>query len=192
MLYYLFEFLEKQYELAGAGLFQYISFRSALAFVFSLLISTIYGRRIIDKLRHLQIGESVRDLGLQGQKEKTGTPTMGGVIIILATVIPVLLFAKLDNVYIIILLVTTLWMGLIGFVDDYIKIFKKDKDGLKGRFKILGQVSLGIFVGCMLYFSPQVVIKEKIQKAAVQTELQTIGRCGIVQRNRRNKRKHTP
>ena len=161
MLYYLFEFLEKQYELAGAGLFQYISFRSALAFVFSLLISTIFGRRIIDKLGRLQIGESVRDLGLKGQKEKTGTPTMGGVIIILATVLPVLLFAKLDNVYIIILLVTTLWMGLIGFVDDYIKVFKKDKDGLKGRFKILGQVSLGIFVGCMLYFSPQVVIKQK-------------------------------
>ncbi len=174
MLYYLFEFLEKQYELAGAGLFQYISFRSALAFVFSLLISTIYGRRIIDKLRRLQIGESVRDLGLEGQKEKTGTPTMGGVIIILATILPVLLVAKLDNVYIIILLVTTIWMGLIGFVDDYIKVFKKDKDGLKGRFKILGQVSLGIFVGCMLYFSPSVVIKEKNPNAAiVQTELQT-------------------
>jgi len=173
MLYYLFEFLEKQYELAGAGLFQYISFRSALAFVFSLLISTIYGRRIIDKLRRLQIGESVRDLGLEGQKEKTGTPTMGGIIIILATVLPVLLFAKLDNVYIIILLVTTLWMGLIGFVDDYIKVFKKDKDGLKGRFKILGQVSLGIFVGCMLYFSPQVVIKEKnLNAQVIQTELQ--------------------
>jgi len=173
MLYYLFEFLEKQYELTGAGLFQYYSFRSALAFVFSLLISTIFGRRIIDKLRRLQIGESVRDLGLEGQKEKTGTPTMGGVIIILATVLPVLLFAKLDNVYIIILLVTTLWMGLIGFVDDYIKIFKKDKDGLKGRFKILGQVSLGVFVGCMLYFSPQVVIKEKNPSAQIgQTELQ--------------------
>ena len=174
MLYYLFEFLEKQYELAGAGLFQYISFRSALAFVLSLLISTIFGRRIIDKLRRLQIGESVRDLGLEGQKEKTGTPTMGGIIIILATILPVLLFAKLHNTYIILLIVTTLWMGLIGFIDDYIKIFKKDKDGLKGRFKILGQVSLGIFVGCMLYFSPQVVIKEKNPIAqVVQTELQT-------------------
>lgn len=173
MLYYLFEFLEEQYQLAGAGLFQYYSFRSALAFVFSLLISTIYGRRIIDKLRRLQIGESVRDLGLEGQKEKTGTPTMGGVIIILATVVPVLLFAKLDNIYIIILLVTVLWMGLIGFVDDYIKVFKEDKDGLKGRFKILGQVSLGIFVGCMLYFSPTVVVKEKNRTAQVQTEFQT-------------------
>lgn len=174
MLYYLFEFLEKQYELAGAGLFQYITFRSALAFVFSILISTIFGRRIIDKLRRLQIGESVRDLGLDGQKEKAGTPTMGGIIIILATVIPVLLVAKLDNVYIIILLVSTIWMGLIGFVDDYIKVFKKDKDGLKGRFKILGQVGLGVFVGCMLYFSPSVNVKEKKRLPAnVQTELQT-------------------
>lgn len=173
MLYYLFEFLEKQYQLAGAGLFQFYSFRSALAFVFSLLISTIYGRRIIDKLRRLQIGESVRDLGLEGQKEKSGTPTMGGVIIILATVVPVLLFAKLGNIYIIILLVTTIWMGLIGFVDDYIKVFKENKDGLKGRFKILGQVCLGIFVGCMLYFSPTVVVKEKIRTAEVQTEFQT-------------------
>ncbi len=174
MLYYLFEFLEKHYELAGAGLFQYISFRSALAFVFSLLFSTIFGRRIIDKLRSLQIGESVRDLGLEGQKEKAGTPTMGGIIIILATLLPVLLVAKLDNIYIIILLVTTLWMGLIGFLDDYIKVFKKDKDGLKGRFKILGQVSLGIFVGCMLYFSPQVVVKEKIESPqVVQADLQT-------------------
>lgn len=168
MLYYLFEFLEKQYELAGAGLFQYITFRSALAFVFSILISTIFGRRIIDKLRSLQIGESVRDLGLAGQKEKAGTPTMGGIIIILATVIPVLLVAKLDNVYIIILLVSTLWMGLIGFIDDYIKVFKKDKDGLKGRFKILGQVGLGIFVGCMLYFSDSVTVKEKKQLPAQQ------------------------
>ncbi|MDJ0645845.1 MAG: phospho-N-acetylmuramoyl-pentapeptide-transferase [Flavobacteriaceae bacterium] len=174
MLYYLFEFLEKQYELAGAGLFQYISFRSAAAFVFSILISTIFGRRIIDKLRRLQIGESVRDLGLEGQKEKAGTPTMGGVIIILATVIPVLLFADLGNVYIIILMVSTLWMGLIGFIDDYIKVFKKDKEGLKGRFKILGQVGLGVFVGCMLYFSPSVVVKEKKQlPTAVQVELQT-------------------
>ncbi len=174
MLYYLFEYLEKHYELAGAGLFQYISFRSALAFVFSILISTIFGRRIIDKLRRLQIGESVRDLGLEGQKEKAGTPTMGGVIIILATVIPVLLLAELSNVYIIILLVSTLWMGLIGFLDDYIKVFKKDKDGLKGRFKVLGQVGLGIFVGCMLYFSPSVVVKEKKQLPThTQVQLQT-------------------
>ena len=176
MLFYLFEFLEKQYQLPGAGLFQYISFRSALAFVFSLLISTIFGRRIIDKLRRLQVGETVRDLGLEGQAQKGGTPTMGGVIIILATLLPVLLLAKLDNVYIIILIVTTIWMGLIGFVDDYIKVFRKDKDGLKGRFKILGQVTLGIFVGTVLYFSPQVVIKEKMvnsQIEQIQTQLLT-------------------
>ncbi|WP_298366337.1 phospho-N-acetylmuramoyl-pentapeptide-transferase [uncultured Lutibacter sp.] len=162
MLYYLFDFLERQYDLAGAGLFQYISFRSALAFIGSLLISTIYGKQIISFLQRKQVGESVRDLGLDGQVEKAGTPTMGGVIIILATLIPVLLLSKLDNVYIIILLVTTVWMGAIGFVDDYIKIFKKNKDGLKGRFKVLGQVTLGLFVGAMLFFHPDVTMKEKL------------------------------
>ena len=162
MLYYLFEYLESHYNLPGASLFQYISFRSAMAFLISLLISTIYGKRIINYLQLKQVGEAVRDLGLEGQAEKAGTPTMGGIIIILATLIPVLLFAQIDNVYIIILLVTTVWMGMIGFVDDYIKIFKKDKKGLKGRFKILGQVSLGIFVGAMLYFHPSVTMKEKL------------------------------
>jgi len=167
MLYYLFEFLDQNTNLPGTGLFQYISVRSALAFAFSLLISTIYGRKIIDKLRNLQVGESVRDLGLEGQIQKQGTPTMGGLIIILATLIPVFLFAKLDNIYIIILIVTTLWMGTIGFIDDYIKVFKKNKEGLKGRFKIVGQVGLGIFVGLMLYFNPDVVIKEKIGRGEV-------------------------
>lgn len=162
MLYYLFEYLENHYNLTGAGLFQYISFRSALAFIVSLLFSTIYGKRIINYLQRKQVGESVRDLGLVGQVEKAGTPTMGGVIIILATLIPVLLFAKIENVYIITLVVTTLWMGAIGFVDDYIKIFKKDKEGLKGKFKILGQVTLGIFVGAMFYFHPGVTMKEKL------------------------------
>ena len=162
MLYYLFEYLENHYNLTGAGLFQYISFRSALAFIISLLFSTIYGKRIINYLQRKQVGESVRDLGLVGQVEKAGTPTMGGIIIILATLIPVLLFAKIDNVYIIILVITTLWMGTIGFIDDYIKIFKEDKGGLKGRFKILGQVTLGIFVGAMLYFHPGVTMKEKL------------------------------
>ena len=162
MLYYLFEYLGNEYDFPGAGLFQYISFRSAMAFGLSLLISTIYGRKVIDKLRRLQIGESVRDLGLEGQKEKSGTPTMGGIIIILATIIPVLLFAQLDNIYIIILIVTTIWMGFIGFIDDYIKVFKKNKEGLKGRFKIIGQITLGIFVGSMLYFNPDVVVKEKL------------------------------
>jgi len=162
MLYYLFEYLENHYNLAGAGLFQYISFRSALAFIVSLLFSTIYGKRIINYLQQKQVGESVRDLGLEGQVEKAGTPTMGGIIIILATLIPVLLFAQIDNVYIVILVITTLWMGAIGFLDDYIKIFKKDKAGLKGRFKILGQVTLGIFVGAMFYFHPSITMKEKL------------------------------
>jgi phospho-N-acetylmuramoyl-pentapeptide-transferase len=162
MLYYLFDFLENHYNIPGANLFQYISFRSAMAFIFSLGISTIYGKRIINYLQRKQVGESVRDLGLEGQVEKAGTPTMGGVIIILATIIPVLLFAEIDNVYIVTLLVTTVWMGAIGFIDDYIKIFKDDKDGLKGRFKILGQVTLGIFVGAMFYFHPGVNMKEKL------------------------------
>lgn len=162
MLYYLFDYLDNHYNMAGAGLFQYISFRSAMAFLFSLLISTVYGKKIINYLQRQQVGESVRDLGLEGQVEKAGTPTMGGIIIILATLIPVLLFAKIENVYIIILLVTTVWMGMIGFVDDYIKVFKKDKDGLKGRFKVLGQLTLGIFVGSMLYFHPGVTMKEKL------------------------------
>ena len=162
MLYYLFEFLEKNYELVGASVFQYISFRSAMAFIFSLLLSTIYGKHIINYLQYKQIGETVRDLGLEGQVEKAGTPTMGGLIIILATLIPVLLFAQLNNVYIMTLLVTTIWMGSIGYIDDYIKTFRKNKEGLEGKFKILGQVTLGIFVGAMFYFHPQVTMKEKL------------------------------
>jgi len=162
MLYYLFEYLDKYYDLTGAGLFKYISFRSAIAFIISLLFSMIYGKKIINYLQLKQVGESVRDLGLTGQVEKAGTPTMGGIIIILATLIPVLLFAQIDNVYIVLLVVTTLWMGTIGFLDDYIKIFKQNKAGLKGRFKILGQITLGIFVGAMLYFHPSVTMKEKL------------------------------
>jgi phospho-N-acetylmuramoyl-pentapeptide-transferase len=164
MLYYLFEYLENQFNLTGASVFQFITFRAAMAFIFSLLFSTIYGKRIINYLKRQQVGETVRDLGLEGQAEKSGTPTMGGIIIILGTLIPVLLLAKLDNIYVIILIITTLWMGSIGFVDDYIKIFKKDKAGLKGRFKVLGQVGLGIIVGSMLYFHPDVTIKEQLPK----------------------------
>lgn len=167
MLYYLFEYLEKHYQIAGAGLFRYITFRSALAFVFALFISTFYGKRIINKLRKLQIGETVRDLGLDGQKEKTGTPTMGGIIIIIGTLIPVLLLTQLDNVYIILLIITTLWMGTIGFIDDYLKIHRKNKDGLKGRFKIVGQVGLGLIVGFVLYFNPNVTIKEELNRNQV-------------------------
>lgn len=161
MLYYLFEYLENEYQLPGAGLFQFITFRAAMAILFSLLIATAYGKRIIVFLQKKQIGESIRDLGLEGQKQKAGTPTMGGLIIIMATLIPVLLFAKLENIYILLLIVTTVWMGLIGFVDDYIKVFKKNKQGLKGRFKIIGQIVLGLAVGATLYFHPNVTMKEE-------------------------------
>lgn len=160
MLYYLFNFLGREYDLIGARLFQYLTFRSGVAFILALLLSTIFGKRIINYLRKLQIGETIRDLGLQGQNEKAGTPTMGGIIIILATLIPVLLMSKVDNIYIIILLITTVWMGTIGFLDDYIKVFKKDKEGLKGRFKVIGQVGLGLIVGAMFYFHPDITIKE--------------------------------
>ncbi len=161
MLYYLFEFLEKNYQIPGAGLFQYITFRTALAILVSLLIAAVYGKKIILYLQKKQIGETVRDLGLAGQSQKAGTPTMGGLIIILATLIPVLLFAELDNIYVLLLIVTTVWMGIIGFIDDYIKTFKKDKEGLKGKFKVLGQVVLGLIVGATLYFNPEVTMKER-------------------------------
>jgi phospho-N-acetylmuramoyl-pentapeptide-transferase len=161
MLYYLFEFLEQKYQLPGASLFQFLTFRAAMAVLLSLLLAMLYGKRVIVFLRAKQIGESIRDLGLEGQKQKAGTPTMGGIIIIMSTLIPVLLFGKLENIYVILLIVTTLWMGVIGFIDDYIKIFKKDKKGLKGRFKIIGQVVLGLIVGIVLYFHPEVTMKEK-------------------------------
>lgn len=162
MLYYLFEYLEKQFQFPGASVFQFITFRAAVAIILSLLISTIFGKKIINFLRKQQVGESVRDLGLEGQVEKAGTPTMGGIIIIMATLIPVLLVSKLDNIYVVMLIVTTLWMGLIGFIDDYIKVFKKDKEGLSGKFKILGQVGLGLFIGAVMYFHPGVTIKQEV------------------------------
>ncbi|MDB2492617.1 phospho-N-acetylmuramoyl-pentapeptide-transferase [Flavobacteriaceae bacterium] len=162
MLYYLFKYLEESHQFPGASLFGFITFRAAVAIILSLMISTIFGKRIIRFLQKQQVGETIRDLGLEGQKEKAGTPTMGGLIIILATLIPVVLLAKLDNIYIILLLITTLWMGVIGFIDDYIKKFKNDKEGLKGRFKVLGQIGLGIIVGTTLYFHDDVTIKEKI------------------------------
>jgi len=164
MLYYLFEYLESQFSFPGASVFQFITFRAAAAFILSLSISTIYGKRVIRFLQRQQVGESIRDLGLEGQVQKAGTPTMGGLIIIFATLIPALLLAKLDNIYIILLVITTLWIGLIGFLDDYIKVFKKDKEGLKGKFKVLGQVGLGIIVGSMLYFNEGVTIKEQLPK----------------------------
>ena len=173
MLYHLLENLEN-YDFPGAGLYKYLSFRAGMALLLSLLISTIYGKRIISFLQRKQIGETVRDLGLSGQNEKAGTPTMGGIIIILATLIPVLLLAKLNNVYTILLLITTVWMGTIGFIDDYIKTFRKNKEGLKGRFKVLGQVGLGIIVGATLYFSDAVTIKsEKTGIGRTRTEVVT-------------------
>ncbi|UKM66224.1 phospho-N-acetylmuramoyl-pentapeptide-transferase [Flavobacteriaceae bacterium GSB9] len=162
MLYYLFEYLEKEFQFPGATLFGFLTFRAAAAMILSLLISTIYGKRIIQFLIKQQVGETVRDLGLEGQSEKAGTPTMGGIIIILATLIPVLLLAKLENIYIILLIVTTLWMGAIGFIDDYIKKFKNDKEGLKGRFKVMGQIGLGLIVGATLFFHQDVTMKEKL------------------------------
>ena len=163
MLYYLFTYLHEAFDLPGAGVFQYISFRAAMAVIASLLISMIFGKRIIKFLANKQVGESIRDLGLEGQTEKAGTPTMGGVIILSAILIPTLLFAKLDNIYVILMLITTLWMGFIGFLDDYIKVFKKEKEGLAGKFKILGQVSLGLIVGSILYFHPDVVMREHVE-----------------------------
>ena len=159
MLYYLFEFLEKSYQFPGASVFQYISFRAAAAVIISMSFSMVFGAKIIEYLKRKQIGESIRDLGLEGQKEKEGTPTMGGLIIILSTLIPVLLLARLNNIYIILLLITLVWMGLIGWLDDYIKIFKKNKDGLQGKFKIIGQILLGVFIGSTLYFNPDVTIR---------------------------------
>jgi phospho-N-acetylmuramoyl-pentapeptide-transferase len=167
MLYYLFDYFNKVLNISGTGVFQYITFRSSLAFILSLLLSTIYGKRVIKFLQKQQVGETIRELGLAGQNEKAGTPTMGGLIIIFATLIPVFLFSKLHNIYVVLLIVTTLWMGTIGFVDDYIKIFKKDKQGLKGIFKVFGQVGLGLIVGSVLYFNPQVTVRTDTGKTDV-------------------------
>lgn len=174
MLYYLFNFLESKYVIPGGQLFQYITFRASMAIIFSLAISTIFGKKIINYLRKKQVGETVRKLGLEGQEEKAGTPTMGGLIIILATLIPVLLFAKIGNIYVILLIVATLWMGGIGFLDDYIKIFKKNKDGLKGRFKVVGQVGLGIIVGTTMYFHPDITIREKQHDNTIQNQTEMV------------------
>ncbi len=170
MLYYLFNFLS-QLNVPGAGVFKYISFRSALAFIFALLIATFIGKRIIQFLQQKQIGETIRDLDLAGQMAKKGTPTMGGIIIIIAILVPVLLLGKLDNVYILLMIVTTLWLGAMGFLDDYIKVFKKDKEGLHGKFKILGQVGLGFIVGLTLYLSSDAVIYENTTTVSHNTEV---------------------
>ncbi len=169
MLYHLFHYLDQIFDIPGGRLFNFISFRAGTAFILALLLSTMFGRRIIDYLQKKQIGETIRDLGLEGQMSKKGTPTMGGVIIIVAILVPTLLLADIANIYVLLMIVTTVWMGLIGFLDDYIKVFRKNKEGLKGRFKIVGQVVLGLIVGLTMYFSPSLVIRENIEvKGATQ------------------------
>ncbi|MEN9639304.1 MAG: hypothetical protein RLZZ262_1172, partial [Bacteroidota bacterium] len=159
MLYYLFDYLDKHFNMPGAGLFQFISFRAALSIILSLTISMVFGKNLIQWLRKKQVGETVRDLGLEGQKEKEGTPTMGGLIMLAAILIPTLLFARIHNVYIITMVIATVWLGFVGFMDDYIKVFKKDKKGLAGTSKIIGQIGVGLIVASMLYFNPNVYMK---------------------------------
>lgn len=173
MLYHLFKYLN-QFDLPGAGMFEYITFRSAMAVILSLFISTVYGKRIIRLLQRKQIGEEIRDLGLEGQMQKKGTPTMGGVLILMSILIPVLLFARLDNIYVILMIVTTVWLGAIGFIDDYIKVFKGNKKGLKGTFKIVGQVGLGLIVGLTLYLNDDVVIREKASISEIGQNIEVV------------------
>jgi len=173
MLYYLFNYLDSL-NVPGAGVFSYISFRAAMALITSLIVSIIFGKRLINLLRRQQIGETVRDLGLAGQIEKSGTPTMGGIIILSAIFIPTLLFAKLHNVYVITMLLATIWLGLIGFLDDYIKVFKKNKEGLKGKFKIVGQIGVGLIVGCILYFNQDVKVHKRVLKSHQLTQDESI------------------
>ncbi len=181
MFYHIFDYLE-QFDFPGAGMFQYITFRSACAVILSLLIATVVGKRIIRILQKQQVGEEIRDLGLEGQMQKKGTPTMGGVIILLAILVPVILFARLDNVYIQLMIVSTIWLGLIGFLDDYIKVFRKHKEGLKGRFKVIGQVGLGLIVGVTLYVSDDVLIREKVSISEVGVVTSTVDE-GFVSEN---------
>jgi len=168
MFYYLFTYLQEKYNLIGAGVFQYISFRAGMAALLSLIITITFGKNLINFLRKKQVGESIRDLGLTGQMEKKGTPTMGGIIIILAIILPTILFSILDNIYIILMLTATLWMGIIGFLDDYIKVFKKNKEGLRGIFKVIGQIGLGLIVGVTLYYHPGVTIRDFEPGQAIQ------------------------
>src|ERR1700733_676835 len=162
MLYYLFNYLDHNFTIPGSGVFQYITFRMAMAVITSLIVTTVYGRRLIDYLRFKQVGETVRNLGLEGQMQKAGTPTMGGVIIILGILIPTLLFAKLGNVYVLMMMGTTLWLGAIGFLDDYIKVFRKNKEGLAGRFKITGQVGLALIIGFTMYSNSDIVVRQEV------------------------------
>ena len=181
MLYHLFEYLDSQFDMPGAGLFDFISFRAGMAIITSLVISLIFGGKLISFLHKKQVGESIRDLGLEGQMEKKGTPTMGGLIILSAILIPTLLFAKLDNIYTLIMIITTIWLGLIGFLDDYIKVFKKDKKGLAGKFKIIGQVGIGVIVACLLFFNENVSVKEKVEVEYIDGFKEKIGENFISQ-----------
>ncbi len=174
MLYYLFRYLETQYNFPGASVFEYTSFRAGIAVIVSLLISLVFGKRLINILRKKQVKESVRDLGLEGESTKQGTPTMGGIIILMAILIPTLLFARLRNVYVIIMLITTVWLGLIGFLDDYIKVFKKNKKGLAGKFKVIGQIGIGIIVGLGLYYNDEVVIRDIYLQSEVTPEIREL------------------
>lgn len=174
MLYYLFDWLHENWNVPGSGLFQYISFRTAMAVIVSLIITTVYGSRLIRLLHKKQVGETIRDLGLEGEKQKQGTPTMGGLIIIAGILIPTLLFAKLDNIYVIIMIVTTLWMGAIGFLDDYIKVFRKNKEGLAGRFKVIGQVGLGVIIAITMYFHPDIVVREQVINPTAEKPVEVV------------------
>ena len=167
MLYFLFEYLNAHYEFPGLRLFQYITFRTSLAIIISLIITTVYGRRLINYLHKMQVGETVRNLGLEGQMQKQGTPTMGGLIILAGILVPTLLLANLTNVYVLLMIVTTIWMGTVGFVDDYIKVFKKNKEGLAGKFKIVGQVGLGLIIGYTMYFNPNIVARQTVDETSV-------------------------
>lgn len=173
MLYYLFQYLD-QLNFPGAGVFEYISFRAASAVIVSLIISALFGKRIINILRRKQVGETVRDLGLKGEQQKQGTPTMGGLIIIAAIIIPTLLFARLENTYILLMIFTTLGLGAIGFIDDYIKVFKKNKKGLAGKFKVIGQVTIGLIAGATLYFNDSIVVKQKVYKESHKAKVEEV------------------
>ena len=174
MLYYLFTWLNEHIHIPGAGLLQYISFRTAMAVIVSLMITTVYGSRLIRLLHQKQVGETIRDLGLEGEKKKQGTPTMGGLIIIAGILIPTLLFAKLTNIYVILMIITTVWMGAIGFLDDYIKVFRKNKEGLAGRFKVIGQIGLGVIIACTMYFHPDIVVRQQVTNPTSSTPVEVI------------------
>ncbi len=184
MLYHLFDYIEKSWDFPGAGVFQYLSFRSAMAIIFSLLIALVIGKRIIRMLQRKQIGEEIRNLGLEGQLQKKGTPTMGGIIILLSILVPILLFGDLTNIYVILMIISTIWLGAIGFLDDYIKVFKKNKEGLSGRFKIIGQVGIGLIVGLTMYFSESIVVREpstiNTNSSTVNTIAEENGRVEVV------------